>query len=139
VPFWTAVAACIALAVTTVVLFSANRRLRNAAAPHALGAVVAFDIRPVTRGADGVQTISAPGGTAAVILRIPAETGFAGYTASLKRSGRAVWSEAMPAASVLQFVVPAAMLRPGRYEIVVQGKRPGGTAELVVDTDIDVR
>ncbi|HZU24226.1 MAG TPA: hypothetical protein VFA04_01820 [Bryobacteraceae bacterium] len=136
-PFWIAVAACIVLAAATALLFSANRRLKtNTAAPHASGTVLAFDVLPVTRGAGGIQSVRLSSAQL-VNFRIFPE-GFPRYIVSLRNSAGPVWSAEMPAQRVLQFVVPAEVLRPGRYQIAVRGERAGAAPELVADTDIDV-
>jgi hypothetical protein len=57
---------------------------------------------------------------------------------SLKKGDGNIWSEEMPAQQTLQFLVPAAILQPGRCDVAVEGERQDGSHELIADTDIDI-
>jgi hypothetical protein len=141
-PFWIAAAAAAVFAAGSIVLLTTRRdtSVTPVARSHAtIGAqVIAIDLLPVTRGAGSLQSIAVPQGAAFVNVRIASEPGFTRFVISLRRGASLVWAEDVPAEAALQFVVPATVLTPGRYEITTQGQRPDGTREITTDTDIAI-
>jgi hypothetical protein len=104
------------------------------------GAVLAFNLRPATRGAGDIATIGVPPGTEAIMLRLQLEADdFPRYRVALKeaRTDRIIWSSAaLQAASSgdgksLSIRLRASVLDAQTYTLELTGIAPGGASELV--------
>jgi hypothetical protein len=93
--------------------------------------VFAFQLPPGTlRGENQLRHVKIPEDSGFVDVGLELEPGYTSYQVILKaNSGEETARAATAQAGRFVLRVPAAALKPGRYEIVVMGQRPGGSAE----------
>jgi len=144
-PFWLAAAAALVFALSSGILLIALHRANSGPSrvsrpttdPPAL--IASFDLKPVLRGSNGGQILTVPSNARVVDIRVLAEPGFERYDMALRDGfGNSVWSQTTPDRAPLELLVPAAVLRTGRYELTVDGERGDTSPERIEDTDVEI-
>ncbi len=118
-------------------------RAARAAAP----AEVSFLLGMTTRSAAGLPRLVVPGTAGRVRLQLDTggEEPYPAFRARLLAAGGAVaWSRAgiapaPPGGPTVELELPAEVLRPGRYELVLEGVAAGAAPELVAAYEFEVR